>query len=144
MRALFFGSRSWSDLELVGQAMDELLLDGDGSLVVIHGGARGADLLAQEAARQRGLRPIVEPARWNVHDREGATSVPCRCPVDAKTCRAAGVRRNQAMIDLHHPEVARGFRSDGDSPGTDDMVRRLKAAGVGGMMKRSPLHHAAS
>lgn len=144
MHALFFGSRSWTDVARIHAAIDDLLLDptdpDQGALVVITGGARGADMLATEEMRRRGFLPIVVPAAWDVHDREGVTPVPCSCRSTADRCRAAGVRRNQLMIDAHlFPALARGdrvcargFRSAGASPGTDDMVRRLKDAGIGG------------
>lgn len=117
MRVLFFGSRTWTDQVAIARVMDELILEGDGSLVVIAGGAPGADRLAEAEARRRGLLPIIERADWNRHG------------------KAAGHIRNQAMIEKHWPELARGFRMPGKSNGTDDMVRRLKAAGIPGVIK---------
>lgn len=142
IHAVFFGSRTWRDLGRISQAIDDLILGGDGSLVVITGGAKGADRLADREMRRRGFLPIVEPARWSEHDREGATPVRCSCPPGADRCRAAGVRRNQLMIDRHllpaldrgEQIAARGFRAAGASPGTDDMVARLKAANVTGRL----------
>lgn len=154
MIVVMFGSRSWRDFEAVEAQYDRLLLEGDGSLVVVTGAhacpprddpwpappSSSADAIADWVGRRRGLLPIRVPARWGVHDREGAGPVPCRCPADAPHCRAAGFRRNQLMVDEHlWPFVgepwdetvhAVGFRAPGDSPGTDDMARRLVAAGI--------------
>lgn len=137
--AVFFGSRAWSDAHAVEEVMERLLLDGDGSLKVIHGGAKGLDTLADQVARRRGLQPVKVPASWAVHDREGRTPVPCRCasprPSEQDVCRAAGIRRNQLIINDHlMPAIedpaaevwACGFRTEGRSPGTDDMRQRLR------------------
>ena len=135
--AVFFGSRGWADAWTVEEVVDSLLLPphGDGSLVGIHGGARGLDALADAVLRRRGFRPISVPADWAHHDRTGAGPVPCRCPLDADRCRAAGIRRNQLIIDEHlapylaDPDAevwACGFRIAGRSPGTDDMRERLR------------------
>ena len=123
MRAVFFGSRSWIDPGAIDLAIERLLIEGDGSLVVVHGDARGADRMAGELAEARGLLPIAVPADW---DRHG---------------KAAGPRRNQAMIDEHllpfrdEGITARGFRMPGKSTGTDDMLARLKKAGIKGSIK---------
>lgn len=124
MRCVFFGSRSWIDPTPVDAAIVKLLLDGDGSLVLVHGAARGADRMAAGLAEARGFMPIAVPADWDTHG------------------RAAGGIRNQRMIDefllpfRDEGITARGFRMPGDSPGTDDMLRRLKAAGITGTLKR--------
>lgn len=142
MRVVFFGSRSWRDVLTIDAVIVQLALD-EGAIAGVVGHARGADDLAEQCLRRRGFTPIVEPAAWNVHDREGATPVPCRCDGGARHCRGAGYRRNQLMIDRHllpfvetETVIARGFRTEGDSPGTDDMLRRLKAAGIRGVLKR--------
>jgi hypothetical protein len=149
---IMFGSRDWADAWTMEEVVDRLLLEGDGSLKGVHGGARGADLLADSVLRARGLQPVKVPAAWHVHDREGRTPVPCRCarprPGEKDTCKVAGIRRNQLMIDdylvpaIEDPDAevwACGFRMAGRSPGTDDMRERLrplvKAGAVNGIFK---------
>lgn len=137
--AVFFGSRSWSDALAVEEVVDRLLLEGDGSLKGVHGKARGLDMLADTVLRRRGFLPLAVPARWLEHDRGGVGPVPCRCasarPREDDTCRAAGIRRNQLIIDEHVLPAVEDpgtevwlccFRAVGHSPGTDDMRARLR------------------
>lgn len=108
MRVLIFGSRGWSDPEPIRRVVESLP---DGA-VVIHGAAPGADALAGELARARGLTVEVYPADWRRHS------------------RSAGPIRNRQMLAEGRPDLAYGFRLDGPSPGTDDMAGRCRAAGV--------------
>lgn len=146
--AVFFGSRGWADAWTVEEVVDTLLLNGDGSLRCVHGGAPGLDSLADAVLRRRGFQPTAVDAAWTHHDRSGATPVPCRCATDAERCPAAGPRRNQLILDEHvAPAIADpdaevwacGFRVAGRSPGTDDMRTRLRpfveAGQVRGIMK---------
>ena len=107
-RVLFYGSRTWVESVPIWWHIYGLK-PGD---VVIHGGADGADEIADEAARKSGLRVEVYRANWREHG------------------RAAGPRRNQQMIDEGKPDRAVGFRMPGTSKGTDDMTRRLQAAAI--------------
>lgn len=113
MRALICGSRGWRDPAPIARLLDDLLAEHGADLTLIHGGCpKGADAIAHAEAAKRGIRTIVETARWN---RFGG---------------AAGPIRNQAMIDLHHPDAVFAFRSSGKSRGTDDMVNRARRASV--------------
>lgn len=107
-RVLVYGSRTWDDDSAIQHAIATLPDDA----VVIHGGARGADEMAGRAARKRGLAVEVFRADWGRHG------------------RAAGPIRNQLMLDEGRPTDAIGFRMPGTSAGTDDMSRRLDAAGI--------------
>jgi hypothetical protein len=152
---VMFGSRTWDDVEAVEDVFERLLLEADGALAVVTGAngvsgpirraepdppASSADAIADWVARRRGLTPVRVPADWKTHDRERRTEVPCRCAPNAPHCRAAGFRRNQRIVDeflwpFEHQEpgsfqgslVAVGFkRTDGPSPGTDDMRARIR------------------
>lgn len=133
---MIFGSRGWRDQDTVTADVGELFHAHGDALVIIQGDCTGADTCGKKAARVYGIPCINVPAQWGVHDQHGHTPVPCTCPSDAPTCRAAGIRRNQFMIDEHKPDYGLGYRSAGRSPGTDDMARRLKAAGIHGKIKR--------
>lgn len=86
------------------------------SLVVIHGGANGADALAEIAARKLGVRTIVFEAEWQ------------------KYGRAAGPIRNNRMITEGKPDFGLAFglirKSSGALTGTGDMVAQLLGMGV--------------
>lgn len=90
-RVLVTGSRTWTDAEAIHNRLDVFVRSaaqsGFTKLVVVHGAAQGADMIADAWARNRKHRgwPVdVErhPADW------------------AKSKRAAGFRRNKRMVDL--------------------------------------------
>ena len=115
MRVLICGSRGWHDADAIHLVLAELMgtcIRLGEELVVIHGGARGADRLAGQIAPQYRARVIEEPARWDLHG------------------KAAGPIRNQLMIDKHNPDLVYAFRSTGKSSGTDDMIKRAAKAGL--------------
>lgn len=107
MRVIVCGSRTWLDKNPI---YDFLRVLPAGS-VIVHGAARGADQIADSAARSLGLAVEPHPADW---ERLG---------------RAAGPARNQKMADAG-ADALFAFRQQGESPGTDDMIRRAKAAGI--------------
>lgn len=76
---------------------------------VIHGGARGADTESGKIAAGRGLSVRVFKADWE-HDG-----------------KRAGPIRNQRMLDEGRPDIILAFPG---GRGTEDMVRRAKAAGI--------------
>ncbi len=59
-RVLVCGSRAWSDRAAVARMIDQLPVRS----VVIVGGAKGADTLAEVAARAVGPQCEVYPADW--------------------------------------------------------------------------------
>ena len=129
MRVLVCGSRDWSDRGPIRADMLHTLLVcariGE-PLALCHGGARGADSIAQEWAAEN-LDPSdihaypVTPEEW------------------ATIGKKAGPLRNQRMLDEFKPDLVFAYRSPGRSPGTDHMVRIARAAGVG---VRLVAHHA--
>ncbi len=115
MRLLICGSRGWRDphpIDAIIAGYDVISEGRNERLVIIQGDAPGADRLAKRLGRQWGAIVISEPADWDQHG------------------KAAGPIRNQKMLDEHHPDVVYAFRSVGKSNGTDDMIRRARAAGI--------------
>ena len=109
MRVLVCGDRNWTNRQRIGVRLSSLLPNED---VIIHGGCRGADKLAGQAAKALGFPVEVYPAEWTRHG------------------RAAGPIRNQQMLDTgidlllaFHPDLV-------TSKGTRDMVMRADKAGV--------------
>jgi hypothetical protein len=81
--------------------------------VVIEGGARGADRLAGHIASEHGLEVVVFPAQW------------------VRYGRAAGVVRNQQMLDEAKPDFVLAFHHNiAASKGTKDMVQRANRNGI--------------
>ena len=107
MRLLVCGSRTWESRDEIRRQLLDLKPD-----EVIHGGARGADRLAGEVARELGIPVRAFPADWK------------------RLGRKAGPVRNQQMLDEGQPDRVLAFRMEGDSPGTDDMIRRARKAGL--------------
>lgn len=75
---------------------------------VIHGNARGADLLADAWADARGIQPVACRALWKFHGKAG------------------GSIRNGAMLPLQ-PDLVIAFPGGN---GTADMVKQARRAGV--------------
>jgi len=107
MRVIVCGSRGWSDGGVIESDLAALVA----GTTIVHGGARGADSLAEEAAR--GLRRPTEahPANW------------------ARYGKSAGPRRNAEMVEAG-ADLCLAYRLDGPSRGTDDMVQRCRAHGI--------------
>lgn len=87
-RILITGSRDWSDEDTVWGALDivarEVLSAGCTEIVVVHGAAKGPDMLADAWVRSRRqywpVRAERYPADWKRHG------------------RAAGLKRNPVMV----------------------------------------------
>lgn len=81
-------------------------------MTIVHGGAKGADTMAQDFALSHGTTFDIFKADWNEHG------------------RAAGPLRNQAMVDSG-ADYFLAFQYNGSS-GTADCIRRAYAAGIPG------------
>ncbi len=103
--ALFCGSRDWSDRESI-RAEVKALAPGS---IVVEGGARGADRIAQEEARSLGIHVATVAALWR------------------SLGRSAGPRRNEAMLRLG-PDVVHAYPLGGR--GTAHMIAAAERAGV--------------
>ena len=108
MRVLICGDKEWKDIQKILQRIMKL----PPHSIIIHGSARGADIIAGEVARELHLRVQSCPADWSRYG------------------RAAGPIRNRQMLDLE-PHLVIGFHSDiGKSKGTADMLKIARAAGI--------------
>lgn len=104
MRVLCCGSRGWTNGERIGERIGELPDDA----IVIHGGARGADMRSASFALGRGLftaRVDCFSAHWQRYGNR------------------AGLLRNEAMLNLN-PELVIAFSLD--TPGTQDTIERAR------------------
>lgn len=115
MRVLVCGSRDFTDRRIVYTVlvgMTYFSFKSDSPVVVIEGGALGADRFAAEWAE--GSNHLRFPADWTKHG------------------KAAGPIRNQTMLDEGKPDIVVAFVNKplAESRGTADMVRRARKAGV--------------
>lgn len=112
MRLLVTGDRNWKDEGII-HAVLTLMADTYPDLVVIHGGANGADSIAGDIAESLEIKTLEFKADWNKHG------------------RAAGPIRNQRMLDEGKPTAVMAFHKDlRSSRGTLDMCRRARSANL--------------
>lgn len=112
---LVCGGRGYTDRARVWSVLDRVAARVE-VLAIRHGAARGADELAGEWARERGIPEQRYPADWLAHGKR------------------AGPLRNAAMLAAHDPAVPTsrvvcGVAFPGGA-GTADMVRRMEASGL--------------
>lgn len=120
MRVLVCGDREWRHKAAVWDELDDLIMQHQ-HLVLIEGGARGADRMAGEWAEA-----------WLRSPAEGYSVEHLHFPADWKRYgKGAGPKRNQQMLDEGEPDLVIAFHANiAASRGTADMVRRALAADV--------------
>jgi hypothetical protein len=113
VRILVCGSRTYP-VDFLLPAVLDAYRAGAGDLVIIDGGARGADTHAHDWAVRRGVRSDRWRADWDTHG------------------KAAGPIRNQRMLDEGEPDLVLAFvdKPLAESKGTADMVHRARKANV--------------
>jgi len=110
MRVLVCGDREWKDFVFMERILSRFWLHAS---VIIHGDARGADKMAANWAKSRGIRPEPYPADWDRYH------------------RAAGPIRNRQMLKEGKPDVVVAFHDDIEkSKGTRDMINVAAEAGI--------------
>lgn len=107
MKILVCGSRSWQSSDRVWEVLSTTV---PAPTEIISGGARGPDSFADEWAAWKGISRTVLRPDWQRHG------------------RAAGMRRNEAMLALKPDKVLAFW--DGRSRGTKHMIEISRQAGV--------------
>jgi hypothetical protein len=109
VRLIVCGGRDFKDADWLLKVLNVWeSIFGRENLVIIQGGARGADAYAKAWAESREIACETYPADWDKHG------------------KAAGPIRNQEMLD-QHPDFVLAFPGGN---GTADMVARARRAGV--------------
>jgi hypothetical protein len=109
MRVLICGSRDFG----YAPAVRDLIANLPEDTVVIEGGADGVDKMARAFALLRGMVVMEFPAAWKAYG------------------KAAGPRRNKAMIEHGNPNLVYAFyNSQRKTKGTQNMVRLAHRAGI--------------
>ena len=107
---LVTGSRNLMERAIVLPELERLHKEHN-DLVVVHGGAKGADRAAASVCAQLQVYQVPVAPLWGRYG------------------NAAGILSNQLMLDLFKVDEAIAFPLEG-SVGTFDMMRRLRAAGI--------------
>lgn len=112
-KVLICGSRDYTNRAKIARLV-ELLAKTHGvrRLLIIHGGANGADIIADQAAKDLGVHRARVDALWDAYR------------------KAAGPIRNGAMLALEPHEAYAFHPNIEDSRGTKNMVEQLRKAGV--------------
>ena len=108
MKVLVCGGRDYFDQATVCRCLDALYRS-EPIDVVVHGGASGADTLADEWAKLHGIEREPYYADWKKHG------------------PAAGPIRNSEMLNKSKPDLVLRFPG---GKGTHDMAAKAKKAGV--------------
>jgi hypothetical protein len=109
-RLVVCGCRDFSDYQLLSKEIDSFLKSIDNrSVIIVSGGANGADKLGERYAHEHGLKVELHPALWEQFG------------------KAAGVRRNQEMADVSDAVIAFW---DGESRGTKNMIDCAREASI--------------
>lgn len=103
-RIIVAGSRDFNDYDLLKNKLDHYLSLLD-NVVIVSGGAKGADNLGEEYAVEKGLKLVMFPADWNAHG------------------KSAGYIRNKQMAEYATHLIAFW---DGKSKGTKHMIDLAK------------------
>jgi len=114
MNILVCGGRDYLDYKTLTKTLDSIvsIVEDPDTILIIQGGAKGADFLAKVYAYCWGWGGLMcreFPADWKQYG------------------KAAGGIRNQQMLDEGKPDLVVAFKG---GTGTADMVRRAKEAGV--------------
>lgn len=106
-RVIIAGSRNFNNYELLKKECDAFLLDKKEkyNIIIISGGARGADFSGEKYAQDEGFSLEKFPANWN------------------KFGKSAGFRRNEQMAEVADALIAFW---DGKSHGTKHMIEIME------------------
>ncbi len=112
MRILVCGDRNWTNEDLIRKTLEQVCDPRKENSMLIHGGCRGADLIAEKIGRRAGYGIKKFPAAWHLYG------------------NAAGPIRNEYMLK-ESPDLVIAFHNDiENSKGTKHMVSIAKKAGV--------------
>lgn len=134
IRILVTGSRAWTSYRTIAEALDEVIDESGGDMLLVHGGCpTGADAIAGRIWRRwmttfpRLIEPEVHEAKWG-HCADACPLGHRRQRGGGTYCPLAGFRRNAEMVDLG-AYTCLAFPL-GASPGTRHCMRLVEAAGI--------------
>ena len=105
MKIVIGGCRDFNDYNLIEKTLDEFFSEIGEEVTILSGHCRGADILAERYAAEKGIRVEIYTADW------------------ARYGRAAGPLRNREMVERGDMVIAFW---DGSSKGTGDLIKYAK------------------
>lgn len=110
-RVIIAGTRTFNDYELLKAYCDKKLsrMRIDHEIVIVSGHAKGADMLGERYAQDRGYATQLYPAYWDEYG------------------KSAGIRRNVKMAENADALIAFW---DGKSSGTKHMIAEARKRGL--------------
>lgn len=108
MKLVIAGSRGFNDYKLLREMTDYLVKETLDNVEIVSGGARGADVLGEKYAKERGYPIKSFPANWDLHG------------------KAAGYIRNEEMAEYGNYVL---LFWDGESKGTQHMAKLAEKHG---------------
>lgn len=111
-KVLICGDREWLRHKPIRDTLRMLERQHGSKLLIITGGARGADKIAEVKAKKRGIHVAVVDALWDAHDKK------------------AGPMRNAAMAALEPDEVIAFHSNLAESTGTTGMLKIARRKGI--------------
>ena len=109
-RIIVTGSRSFSDKTLLDRALDSAQYYFE-DMVVVHGGASGADALAEQWCQAHGVPSEPHPADWDTYGKSAG-------PIRKRQMAALGAVFGVAFLD------------DSECRGTKNCIREMEAVGI--------------
>ena len=111
-KVVICGSRTFNNYNILKAFCDKILINKAKTheLVVISGNAKGADVLGERYAEEKGYKCSKYPANWDKHG------------------KGAGFMRNDEMLKIADGVIA---FSKAKSKGTEHMIQIAKQAGKG-------------
>lgn len=127
VKVIIAGSRGFNDYNRLKSELDMMLKE---KVIIVSGHAKGADMLGEQYAKEKGLEVEVHPAKWN------DLTVP-NCVVKTnsygKYNALAGMNRNKEMLDSLISNEDGGVLIafwDGKSSGTKNMIDIASKQGI--------------
>jgi len=109
MRILNCGDRNWTDRQAIERELKKTMHLAKHGVIIIDGGASGADSIGHEIAKSMNLFTMRFKADWKRYG------------------KAAGPIRNQEMITVGKPDIILAFHACIEkSRGTADMIDKAK------------------
>ena len=108
MKVIIAGGRCFEDYNNLRQFCDGILQN-QHNIIIVSGGARGADLLGENYAKERNYKLVRFPAAWSTYG------------------KSAGVLRNAEMAKYADSLIAFW---DGKSKGTSSMINLAEKEGL--------------